>query len=263
MFWPWALRPGPLKSFKRQSVEAPGAFSFLSFLGPRAQGVSRTAGEEIKQTLTLLLVVSALGCRSTQTFTCDSSTARAPLNLGVVLGTDGAPLPIFRGGQPDGCANLDFLKSLGVKSILKLNDRESSVDVGEKENAAKLGLRVETFNFNAATIGREGTCDQVRRAIAFLKDPANWPVYVHCTAGKDRTGYIIGIYEKTIGKSTPEVMRELKEYGHRGMRSIVMSQIDRELASDVPTCLQPSSSASLRGSTSEPLPQHSDKSNRP
>lgn len=216
------------------------------------------------RTLALLLVASTLACRSAQPFTCErSSTARAPRNLGVVLGSDGAALPIYRGGQPGGCAELEFLKLLGVKSILKLNDREDPVDVGEKENAAALGLRVETFNFNAATIGSVGSCDQVRRAIAFLKDPANWPVYVHCTAGKDRTGYIIGIYEKTIGKPKDEVMRELKEYGHRGIRSIVMSQIDRELARDVPTCLQPSASALLRRSTSEPPREYSGTSNHP
>ena len=209
-----------------------------------------------------LIIAGSVACRSGQTFSCEPSvTARAPRNLGVVLSADGLPTPIYRGGQPTECAELSFLKSLGVKSILKLNDRGLPIDAAERENAAALGLHVESFNFNPTTIGGDRSCDEVRRALAFLKDPAHWPVYVHCTAGKDRTGYIVGIYERATGRATTDVIGELNAYGHRGIRSIAMSQIDRELSRPVPTCLQAASSSSPDpGSTSVPRQECSDRS---
>ena len=177
----------------------------------------------------LLLSFLALGCRTMQPFVCDT-TPHAPRNFGAVSAN------VYRGGQPLTCGELAFLQAQGVKSILKLNDRNSPVDLDEKNAASRFGLRVESIPFSARTIGEPGTCPDVHRALAFLEDQSNWPVYVHCTAGKDRTGYIVGLYERSTGRSIDEVMKELRQYGHRGARAVAFPQIDRELEKERPDC---------------------------
>lgn len=177
----------------------------------------------------LLIAFLFAGCRTTQHFVCDM-TPHPPRNFGAVSAS------VYRGGQPLTCGEIAFLKATGVKSILKLNDRNAPVDLGEKEAAAQLGVRIESFAFDARTIGSSATCPEVQRALAFLDDPENQPVFVHCTAGKDRTGYIVGLYERASGRSIKEVMDELHRYGHRAARAAAFSQIDRELQRERPEC---------------------------
>ena len=167
------------------------------------------------------------GCASSRTFTCDATPPRAPRNFGKV--SDG----VYRGGQPQSCAELAYLQSIGVKSILKLNGSSEPAEISQ---AQQMGFRVASFGFNAHTIGTSQTCDDVRNALAFLANRDNWPVYVHCTAGKDRTGYIAGMYERSAGRSIADVIDELHRYGHRGARAMAFSQIDRELQRAQPQC---------------------------
>jgi protein tyrosine/serine phosphatase len=180
--------------------------------------------------LRYLLLASFLlaGCRSTQ-FVCDTAP-HAPRNFGAVSEQ------VYRGGQPMTCGELAYVKAQGVKTILKLNDRNSPVDEAEKAEAARLGMRIESFAFDARTIGSSASCPDVQRAIAFVENPDNQPVFIHCTAGKDRTGYIVALYERESGRSIGEVMKELHRYGHRAARSAAFGQIDRELQRERPAC---------------------------
>jgi protein tyrosine/serine phosphatase len=181
-----------------------------------------------------LVGVLLTGCLTMQPAPCGpADPPRPPRNFGTVVPG------VYRGAQPADC-ELAFLHGLGVRSILKLNERTLDEDREERERAAALGMTVLPLPFNAATIGRSRTCSMVREALAFLEEQDHRPVYVHCTAGKDRTGYIIGMYEKeALGKTSDEVLYELHRYGHRGLRSVVMGQIDRELASDAALCGPP------------------------
>jgi len=180
-----------------------------------------------------LLAAAIAGCSSTQTLQCgDASASRPPRNFGAVI-----EQRLYRGGQPASCGELEYLKSIGVRSILKLNDRGSPIDAEEKARAAAIGMTVRSFAFDAATIGETSTCSDVGEALRFLADERNWPLYVHCTAGKDRTGYMVGLYERLIlKKSTEEILAELHRFGHRGARSLAMPQIDRELTRSDPDC---------------------------
>ncbi len=163
--------------------------------------------------------------------------ASAPDNFGQVRTPAGEATAIYRGGQPSSCGQLAYLQNLGIRSILKLNDRGLVIDRSEKEEATRLGMTIRSYPFNAATIGTADTCDSVRAALSFISDPQNWPIYVHCSVGKDRTGYMIGLFEKVaLRASSRFVLDELHRYGHAGLRSVVMGQIDRELAREIPAC---------------------------
>lgn len=178
-----------------------------------------------------LIALSLAACTSMRLAPCDKSSARAPRNFGQVTSD------VYRGGQPATCGELQYLQSIGVRSVLKLNDRHLAIDADEERQARALGLQFRSFAFDATTIGQPNTCDSVGSALAFLRDPEHWPVYVHCSAGKDRTGYIIGLYERfALHQPIAAVMEELHRYGHRGIRSLLMTQIDEQLRSETPAC---------------------------
>ena len=185
--------------------------------------------------IALLVLLLTTACGTSRLRCVTGEEPRPPRNFGVVPAR-GIPA-LYRGGQPRACSELESLRALGVKSILKLND-SGAHDSDEEVRATALGFRVLSLDFNALTIGTAATCSRVREALAFLEDPRNQPVFVHCTAGMDRTGYIVGLYEKTsLGTATAEVLEELHRYGHRGVRSLVMRQIDRELGKERPVCV--------------------------
>jgi protein tyrosine/serine phosphatase len=109
-----------------------------------------------------------------------------------------APLPnfaqvsptLFRSGQPTQ-AGIASLKSSGVKTILKLNS-DSPAEAGW---AAAAGLK-----FQAMPMGTQSSpsYEEVDAALAFIKDPANQPVLVHCKLGHDRTGAVVGAYRVSV-----------------------------------------------------------------
>ena len=41
--------------------------------------------------------------------------------------------------------------------------------------------------------------EEYRRAIAFAADPANHPMLIHCTSGKDRTGFASAVLLLAVG----------------------------------------------------------------
>jgi len=178
--------------------------------------------------LAVLLAASTLACSTTRMQCVTPSEPHEPRNFGVVAQT-----LIYRGGQPASCSELEHLHNLGIRTIVKLN----GVDADETQYANKLGMQVHSFAFDPTTIGTAESCAAVRDALAILQDSQNWPVYVHCAEGKDRTGFIIGLYER-IALQLPiaDARTELRHFGHAGWRSIVMGQIDIELAKRAPVC---------------------------
>jgi protein tyrosine/serine phosphatase len=46
-----------------------------------------------------------------------------------------------------------------------------------------------------------------------LEDPANWPVYIHCAQGRDRTGYNAAAYRMVVqGWSAAEALEEMNAF---------------------------------------------------
>jgi hypothetical protein len=157
--------------------------------------------------------------------------ARAPANFGQVLDKDGRPTGVYRGGKLTSCNQVAFLRAEGITRILQL-DAPKSDDVRREGDFEVLPLA-----FSAFTIGTHHTCDDVRTAVRFLTDRDNARVYVHCTLGRDRTGYVIGMFERMgLARDIDSVVAELASYGHSGLWSALFSQIDRELARSHPRC---------------------------
>ena len=164
-------------------------------------------------------------------------TPSQPKNFGEVSANDGSFAGIYRGAQPVNCSEIEYLKQLGVKTIVKLNDSGSKSDRVEKSEAEAAGIRVESFDIDPFAIGEKKTCGDVDRVLDILADAKNRPVYVHCVLGRDRTGYIIGAYEEVaLHKPVRDVLEELKAYGYHGYPTLIFRQIRRELRSGSPGC---------------------------
>ncbi|MDQ3817924.1 MAG: tyrosine-protein phosphatase [Acidobacteriota bacterium] len=116
---------------------------------------------------------------------------------------------LYRGAQPR-AGGISRLKALGVKTIINLRGADEGARVEEAE-ARAAGLNY--FNVPLPGLSRPPD-DKVEKVLALIKDPQNWPVFVHCNHGRDRTGTIIACYRISHdGWNLEEAMKEAKRYG--------------------------------------------------
>lgn len=104
------------------------------------------------------------------------------------------------------------------KSILNLEagntSQKPSYVKAEEKQALQLGLQFLHIPMHPT---QGPTKEQIDQAHAFMIDPANQPVLVHCHFGKDRTGMVIAAYRmKYQGWSYDDAVAEMKNYGFSG-----------------------------------------------
>jgi tyrosine-protein phosphatase SIW14 len=148
--------------------------------------------------LLLLVVFSALsGCHTVGTHVAGID------NFDVVQ--EGPPKTIYRGAQPsrDGIATL---KSKGVATVIDL--RKDSVSWEESEVD-----RAEMHYINIPTQAGKIEPDKIR-CFLHTASACTQPVYVHCQAGKDRTGLEIAMYRVVVQNwSRGDAVKELYDHG--------------------------------------------------
>src|SRR5215467_11514659 len=93
----------------------------------------------------------------------------------------------FRGAQPDQ-AGFERLSKLGVKTIIDLQEKGKEEEPGWVKTAGMKYFCIPLSGNHAATDA------QAAQFLTLVNDPANQPVYVHCAAGRHRTGEMTGIY---------------------------------------------------------------------
>jgi len=97
---------------------------------------------------------------------------------------------LYRSGQPRGLG-LDFVKLYGIRTLINLRSPDSDGTPEEKAFAAENGLNFYNFliGSSAAEIDKA-----VKRFLAIAADKSNWPILVHCSRGKERSGVMSAIY---------------------------------------------------------------------
>lgn len=116
---------------------------------------------------------------------------------------------LFRGAQPNE-GGIERLKALGIRTIINLRGEDEGTR-DEAEQARRAGLRY--FNVPLPDLSRPKD-EQVERVLNLVNDRANWPVFVHCNHGKDRTGLIIACYRiSQDGWTSEKAKAEAKRYG--------------------------------------------------
>lgn len=116
---------------------------------------------------------------------------------------------LFRGGQPKS-SGIKKLAEMGTKTIINLRgtDRRTRADEAEAKAAG-----IFYFNIPLPVLSRPSH-EQVSRIMAILESEENWPVFVHCKRGSDRTGTVIALYRITHDEWTAnQAMFEAKNFG--------------------------------------------------
>ncbi len=96
---------------------------------------------------------------------------------------------VYRGAQP-GKEGYATLKRMGVKTVINLR-----TSMSEKKQVEAAGMRSMEVPIE---MSRDGLKEKVDRVVAFMADPANQPVFVHCRQGRDRTGIIVAAYRMKV-----------------------------------------------------------------
>ena len=96
---------------------------------------------------------------------------------------------VYRGAQPTE-EGFRYLAKLGVKRILDLRENDSRTLV-EKRMVTDAGMEYVNVPMTGLTPPTE---EQTTKVLALLEDEAGGPIFVHCKAGKDRTGAVIAAY---------------------------------------------------------------------
>ena len=140
--------------------------------------------------LAFLVALSSLGC------------ARLLYNFGAV-----EPGRIYRTAQPSPLLLSWAQRRHGIRSIVNLRGRTPGY---ESAFAAEHGLRIFHLRLSAS---RPPSPEQVERFLEIVRDPDNQPVLVHCRAGVDRTGYMIGLYRtEALGWSPQRALHEMNRF---------------------------------------------------
>lgn len=95
---------------------------------------------------------------------------------------------LYRGGQPTRQGYEELVK-MGVKTVINLR-----VTPQDKKLIAGLPLTVYQVPINPVMLNTDG----VDEVLKLLSDPANYPIYIHCRYGSDRTGTMVALYRMAV-----------------------------------------------------------------
>jgi protein-tyrosine phosphatase len=129
---------------------------------------------------------------------------------------------LIRGCELDGLQNEDYLVS--PQDIADMQETFGFVydldlrspDIIEGEYQSVLGEQVRHKFYDApsyAQIFRPEYLDSVREIFADLADPNNYPMYLHCTWGRDRTGTIVLLLQGLLNVSEEDILQEYRLTG--------------------------------------------------
>ena len=94
---------------------------------------------------------------------------------------------VYRGAQPTREGFQELVK-MGIKTVVNL--RPASERPQEQSIVESLGMKY----VNIPMTMHAPTDEQMSKALAELNTSANWPVFLHCEGGRDRTGTVIACY---------------------------------------------------------------------
>jgi protein-tyrosine phosphatase len=121
---------------------------------------------------------------------------------------------IYRGGPlarltPDGCAGV---AALGIRTVIDLRtepERASTPNSACVEAGSVLAPLPVPYGLGPSDyLNVLGTDASIAAVFHALGDEARYPVYFHCTYGRDRTGVVGALLLLALGASREDVMQE-------------------------------------------------------
>ena len=138
--------------------------------------------------------------------------------------TDGRKISqglLFRGTELDGAIEKDYhITDAGIKDMRDSFGIKSDLDLRASSVNGKnmLGADVKHKYYDMAQYMAIFTDDgkkKIREIFSDLADASNYPIYLHCTYGCDRTGTVCFLLEAMLGVSEADCYRE---YGISNMK---------------------------------------------
>ena len=128
---------------------------------------------------------------------------------------------LLRGTELDGAVESGYhVTNDGLVDLLEIYGIKTDMDLRSPSASSKdaLGSRVEHKYYNmvmyAAVFTEQGK-ERVKEIFCDLANADNYPIYLHCTYGCDRTGIVCYLLEALLGVSRGDC---LKEYGLSNMQ---------------------------------------------
>jgi len=159
----------------------------------------------VKVSAFLALIVTCAGCT-----TGGNTDAAGVKNFGEVTPE------VWRGGKPTP-QGMQWLADRGVKTIIDLQMEDESRAV--PQGVRYLPLRVSMWE-----------CDCVdTSAVVKAIDESSKPVFIHCQAGRDRTGLAVAAWRVAHGMSANDAIAEMERYGKNAWWSRAIKSKIRKL----------------------------------
>ncbi|HYJ32561.1 MAG TPA: tyrosine-protein phosphatase [Candidatus Binatia bacterium] len=138
---------------------------------------------------------------------------------------------LARGGEPnqDG---LRYLRDHGYRTVVSFltNDAESSWVVSSGMRYVHIPMASSLFSAQPPTQA------QVRQFLSVVTDSTQYPVFIHCHAGKDRTGAMSAIYRmEACGWTKDEALAEMDSFGFSGRYRRLRGYVEAYPGSAAPT----------------------------
>ena len=128
---------------------------------------------------------------------------------------------LYRGGQPLP-GGIKRLTALGIRTIINLRGEDEN-SRAEEEEARLAGLRYVSVPMSGI---KRPSDERVEEVLAIINQPENWPVFVHCKHGEDRTGTIIAVYRiSRDGWTYKQAKEEARSYGLSRMQFLMKAYI--------------------------------------
>jgi len=129
---------------------------------------------------------------------------------------------ILRGGQPSD-EGIKLLAGRGVKTVIDLRLPSEHSIAHEKELVESNGMHFVSVPMRGLMAP---TDDQLYGVLRILNDSKQWPVFIHCRRGADRTGTVLACYRISHDNwNNQKALEEAKAYGisifERAMRNFI------------------------------------------
>jgi protein tyrosine/serine phosphatase len=132
---------------------------------------------------------------------------------------------VYRGAQPNG-QGFAGLAKIGIRTVIDLRGERS--EESDVQRAGMHYVRLAWSGFKAPDDA------QIEAVLALLNDSSQWPVFVHCKHGVDRTGTAIACYRIAHDHwSNEQALAEARTFGMNPLQ-VAMRHYILHFAAPVP-----------------------------
>jgi tyrosine-protein phosphatase SIW14 len=166
-----------------------------------------------------------------------------------IVNFDQVNASLYRGGRPDGAAGIEYLRRLGIKTVISLQggdldngpvtnlfvwliekgETQAEIDA-EHALTEQAGMQFVNLRINSQAGVGAAEAERIRQALHIMHDPNAQPVFVHCAHGADRTGLVVALYRMIFeNRTVAQAWHEMGEHGHGWLATVITYPLDEYL----------------------------------